>query len=476
MRATAFWLTLILLLVVTNLTTFFVMRQESSQEKAEVAGDENTMFREIEEQELEKADLIFEVMDILKNEYVEPVHTSDLIEGAVKGMMDSLDDPQSAYLDPEYLEELMMETEGYFSGIGVRVTEVENRVVVLEVLPDTPSEEVGLERGDRIRKVDGEELEDHTLEEAVDRMRGEEGTEVQVTVDRPGSTDPLSFDIKRGQIRTQTVEHDWLEEGIGYMEIGNFDRRTGEEVKDVLQKMEDEGLQGLVLDLRYNPGGLLDQALEVADIFLPQGVITSLVGRDDEVISTYQAQGESRPYPLAVLINEESASGSEIVAGALQDHGEAVLVGESTFGKATVQEIDENLTEGGLRYTIARYVTPDGRDLHEEGLLPDYKVEASRVFSYYRYLIPETLERGDQGESVLLLQEMLEVIGHEVDLTREFDEQTAEALRAFQREQGLASEGVFNEITWLYLREEVDKRVMDDDPQINKALEIIKTR
>jgi len=460
---------IIILLLGTNLLTFYFTGQDDTPKESKEGLDS----AEDLAGEYEDYTLLFQVMDILKNNYIDSPDKEKLLQGAVEGMVDSLEDPQSSYLDEDALEELKLETEGVFGGIGVSVTEVDNQVTVIDVIPDTPSEEEGVERGDRIWKVDGEELEEHTLEEAVDLLRGPEGSEVKVTVKRPGTTDPVSFDITRGEIRASTVSHEWMEEGLGYVEITEFDRQTGQEFSQALKELEEEGLDGLVLDLRYNPGGLLNQALEVADILMPEGEITRLVGRDDEVLETYNASGESRSYPMAVLINEGSASGSEIVAGALQDHDKAVLIGESTFGKGTVQDIEENLETGGLRYTVYRYETPQGKDLHEDGLKPDYEVEPSRILNYYRYFIPDTLKEGDQGESVSMLQEMLQVIGYQLELTGIYDKQTVEAMQKFQQEKGLESDGVFDEVTWLRLREEIDEKVLVEDPKIQKALEKI---
>ena len=469
MRKLLIWTAVILLLLVTNFLTYSFARQDAPPAVTEedTAGEANYQ---------EEYRLLFEVMEILEEDYVDPVEAEELLEGAVEGMVDSLEDPQSSYLDQEALEELLLETEGTFGGIGVRVTEVEGRVTVVEVLPDTPSEEVGLQRGDHIWKVDGQEMEEDPLEEAVDMMRGEEGTEVQLNVKRPGASEPLEFDITRQQIRAPTVYHQWIDQeaGLGYIEISSFDRETSGDFLEALQQMEEEGLEGLVLDLRYNPGGLLDQAINVAEELVPEGEITSLVGRDDQVIDTYHSQTGAKPYPISVLINQDTASGSEIIGGALQDHQAAELVGTSTFGKATVQNIERDLSEGGLRYTVARYVTPEGRDLHEDGLNPDHEVDPSRVFSYYRYFIPEELEEGDRGEAVQMLQEMLNAVDMEVELSGVYDEQTKEALRNFQEEVGLEADGEFGEVTWLELREKIDERVMEEDPQIEKAVEVIR--
>jgi carboxyl-terminal processing protease len=321
-----------------------------------------------------------DVIELIENNYVDEVDTKKLVEEAVRGMVNSLD-PHSALLPPEAFKELQIDTHGEFTGIGIHVTMRNNLVTVISPIEGTPAYKAGIKAGDKIVKVDGEPTED--LREAVKRMRGPKGTEVVITILREGETEPLEFNIVRDVIPIYSVKHDLLKPGYGYVWITNFRDNTSEDLIKALEELEggETSIKGLVLDLRDNPGGILSQAIQVSDIFLEEGEILSIKGRLKKHTKVFNAHVDEVPrnYPIVVLINGGSASASEIVAGALQDHKRALIMGTTSFGKGSVQTV-ETLRDGyGLKFTIARYYTPSGRSIQAKGVVPDIEVSAGRI-------------------------------------------------------------------------------------------------
>jgi carboxyl-terminal processing protease len=321
-----------------------------------------------------------DVIELIENNYVDEVDTKKLIEEAVRGMVGSLD-PHSALLPPEAFKELQIDTHGEFTGIGIHVTMRDNLVTVISPIEGTPAYKAGIKAGDKIIKVDGEPTED--LREAVKRMRGPKGTKVVITILREGEPEPLEFDLVRDVIPIYSVKHELLKQGYGYVWITNFRDNTSEDLIKALEELEGgkTPLKGLVLDLRDNPGGILSQAIQVSDIFLEEGEILSIKGRLRKHTKVFKAHADevTRNYPMVVLINGGSASASEIVAGALQDHKRALIMGTTSFGKGSVQTV-ETLRDGyGLKFTIARYYTPSGRSIQAKGVVPDIEVVAGRI-------------------------------------------------------------------------------------------------
>ncbi len=320
-----------------------------------------------------------DVIEIVEKNYVDPVETRKLIEEAIKGMVSSLD-PHSALLPPEEFEELQIDTQGKFTGIGIHVTMLDGFVTVVSPIEGTPAYEAGIEARDKIIKVDGNPIKD--LRNAVKKMRGPKGTTVELTIVREGSKNPLEFKIVRDVIPIHSVKASLLQPGYGYIWITNFREQTTEDLTTALAQLnQDEPLKGLVLDLRNNPGGILDQAIKVSDLFLDKGIILSIKGRLTKHTKTFKARPDEvqQDYPIVILINGGSASASEIVAGALQDQKRALVLGTTSFGKGSVQTI-ETLREGyGLKYTIARYYTPSGRSIQAKGVEPDIVVPQQKI-------------------------------------------------------------------------------------------------
>ena len=320
-----------------------------------------------------------DVIEIVEKNYVDEVDSKELIEEAIKGMVNSLD-PHSSLLMPEEFEELQIDTQGKFTGIGIHVTMLDGFVTVVSPIEGTPAYKAGIQARDRIIKVDGEAIKD--LRNAVKKMRGPKGTKVELTIVREGTKKPLEFELIRDVIPIHSVKATKLQPGYGYVWITNFREQTTEDLVLALEQLnEDTPLKGLILDLRNNPGGILDQAIKVSDIFLDKGTILSIKGRLKKHTKTFKAQQDDvqQNYPIVVLINGGSASASEIVAGALQDQKRALILGTTSFGKGSVQTI-ESLRDGyGLKYTIARYYTPSGRSIQAKGVDPDIVVNKKAI-------------------------------------------------------------------------------------------------
>jgi carboxyl-terminal processing protease len=322
--------------------------------------------------------LFSDVIEIVEKNYVDPVETKKLIQKAIQGMVHSLD-PHSSFLPPEAFEELKVDTKGEFGGIGIVITVQKGILTVISPIEGTPAHKAGVMAGDKIIKVNGESTQDMALWQAVKKMRGPKGTAVEITVRREKASEPIEFKLVRDIIPIVSVKSLMLKPGYGYIRITNFQDNTTDELLEALNKMKsgDMKLKGLVLDLRDNPGGLLDQAISVTDVFLDKGEIVSIKGRLDKHTKIYKAHPDKikQSYPVVLLINGGSASASEIVAGALQDHKRALILGTTSFGKGSVQTV-ESLRDGyGLKFTIARYYTPNGKSIQAQGITPDVVVK-----------------------------------------------------------------------------------------------------
>lgn len=315
-----------------------------------------------------------DVLEHIEEGYVDPVDTKDLIQKAIQGMVDSLD-PHSMYLPPDAYDLLKDDTKGEFSGIGIVITMKKGLLTVVSPIEGTPAFNVGVKADDVIVKVDGEPMGDVSLGEIVKKIKGPKGTDVEITVVRKGEPEPIDFKITRNVIPVESVRYLFLKPGYGYIRVYNFTEKTTNDLVAALEEMEkvDNGIKGLVIDLRDNPGGLLPQAIGVSDLFLEQGTILSIKGRFEEQNNIYMADPDSveRKYPIVVLINGGSASASEIVAGALQDHKRALILGTTSFGKGSVQTVKPLQDGSGLKLTIARYYTPSGQSIQAKGITPD---------------------------------------------------------------------------------------------------------
>ena len=328
----------------------------------------------------EELKVFAEVLTQVKKHYVEETLTKDLVYGAVRGMLNTLD-PHSSYMTSDMYKEMQVETRGEFGGLGIQIGVKDHQITVIAPIEDTPAFAAGIEAGDVIKKVDGTPTKDLTLMEAVQKMRGIKGTKVTLTVERLGSKTLLQFTLIRDTIKIQSVRSRLLDERIGYVRISQFQEATAKDLGNKLSELKEKNIQGLILDLRNNPGGLLSAAVGVAEQFLESDkLVVSIKGRDGSE-DEYRAGMQSDHFesPMIVLVNQGSASASEIVAAAMQDWGKAVIIGKTTFGKGSVQTILPLSDGSGLRLTTAKYYTPRGESIHKVGVKPDIVVEPNLI-------------------------------------------------------------------------------------------------
>ena len=363
-----FWL-------ITFIAATIIVQPLDAKETSAATKDENVNSYEL-------LNLFGEVMERAKANYVEEVSDKQLIEAAINGMLTSLD-PHSSYLDEKDFKYMNEQTSGKFGGLGIEITMEQGVVKIVSPIDDTPAFKAGLKPGDYITHIDGETIIGMSLNEAVDKMRGKPGTKVKLTIRRINEK-PFDVTLKREEIKTQSVKTDIKDDDVFYIRIGSFSEDVDTDIKKAFEKVQKnrkEPLKGIVLDVRNNPGGLLDQAVAVSSLFLDQGEVVSTRARNEEDTLRYSAKGKdiTNGMPIVVIINNGSASASEIVAGALQDHKRAVIIGEKSFGKGSVQTVVPLGDYGAMRLTTAKYYTPSGRSIQATGIEPDIVVHPAKL-------------------------------------------------------------------------------------------------
>jgi len=334
-----------------------------------VSSSENDIYKKI--------DLFGEVLEKINKEYVDEINQSESMDSAINGLLQSLD-PYSAYMSPEVFNEMQTETSGEFGGLGIEVSMESGVVKVISPIDDTPASRAGIKAGDYIVKINDTQVQGKSLSEAVDLMRGPVGSGIELTIRRRGNKKALIFNVVREVIQIQSVKADLLEKNIGYIRLTSFNENSGKQIEQEIKKLEkNEAVKSYILDLRNNPGGLLSQAIKISDFFLDNGEIVSTKSRKaSENRKWFAKNGDlTNGKTLVVLINYGSASASEIVAGALKDHKRAILVGENSFGKGSVQSIIPLKNDGAIRLTIAKYYLPSGKSISEVGVSPDIEID-----------------------------------------------------------------------------------------------------
>jgi len=345
------------------------------QDKADkAAGDKSELYQQL--------NLFGDVLERVRRDYVEPVDEKQLMENAINGMLTSLD-PHSSYMNPKAYKDMQVTTRGEFGGLGIEVTMESGVIKVVSPIDDTPASKAGIQPGDLIFALDGQPVMGLTLQEAVDKMRGKVGEPIKISIRRAAVKDPIDVTLKREVIKVKSTKYH-LEGDVGYIRVTSFTEQSTSGVLDAVEKMKKESggkLKGYVLDLRNNPGGLLDQAISMCDAFMDKGEIVSVKARKPEDVQRWNAKpGDvANGLPIVVLVNGGSASASEIVAGALQDQHRAIILGTRTFGKGSVQTIMQVTGGGAMRLTTALYFTPSGRSIQKEGIKPDIEVEQAKV-------------------------------------------------------------------------------------------------
>jgi len=376
----------------------------------------------------EQLRLFTEVLSIVQNQYVDEVPPKDLIYNAIKGTLRGLD-PHSSFLDPENYKEMQVETSGSFGGLGIEITLRDDILTVVSPIDGTPAYRAGLQPGDRIVKIDGLVTKDMQLSDAVKRMRGKPGTKVTISIVREGMTEAKDFEITREQIRVHSVRTQDLGQGIAYIKLRQFQEQSSHDMDQALEKFAKSGMKALVLDLRNNPGGLLTAAVEVTEKFVDDGkLVVYTEGRVRNQNMRFSAHAK-HPYsalPMVVLVNQGSASASEIVAGALQDYGRAMVVGTQSFGKGSVQTIIPLSDGSGLRLTTAKYFTPKGRSIHGKGITPDIVVEVPK----------ETMAATRERNNPLPSADPMEDLKKDIQLQRALD--VIKTMRVLEQQRGLS--------------------------------------
>jgi len=368
-----------------------------------------------------------EVYNRVKNQYVEELTDKELVEKALNGMLQALD-PHSSYMNEEVYKEMQVETAGAFGGLGIEITTDKSFIKIVSPIDDTPAQKAGVQAGDYITHLDGVSVVDMTLKEAIDIMRGEVGSSITLTIVR-GAENPFDVEIKRDIIKVQSVKHRFID-NVGVLRISTFNEQTTPGLKKIIKELEssDNPPIGYVLDLRNNPGGLLTESVSVSDIFLEQGEIVSIRGREKKDVQVYSAKKGDliNGKPLIVLINEGSASASEIVAGALQDHDRAVVMGIKSFGKGSVQTIVP-IDSGAIRLTIAKYYTPSGDSIQAVGIEPDIIVPRAELnvidesFTFRESDYKDALENETNEESDEEEEDFTELLENDYQLSRAID-------------------------------------------------------
>lgn len=419
------------------------------------------------------------VLSLIENKYYKPIERERIVSGALNGMMSVLEDPYSVYMEQDAAEHFSESIEGSFSGIGAEVSMEDGQVIVVSPIKDSPAERAGLMPKDIILSVNGERLDGLQLSEAVAKVRGPKGSKAELEIRRGQRAQPIQVTVVRDDIDVETVFSEMLPGDIGKIEIRQFAMNTGERFGEELATLEEQGMKGLIIDVRNNPGGVLPVVVSVTEPFIRSGEpIVQIEDRSGEREQTV-SKGSGKPYPLAVLINKGSASASEVLAGALRERADATLVGETTFGKGTVQvSYNKALSDGSLvKMTIAKWLTPDGNWINETGIKPDVEVLPPEFYNAPRLSKEQTLKLDMLGEEVRSAQLMLSGLGYSTGRKDGYySEETAKAVSAFQKSVSLPVTGELDEKTAERLEEELFAWVRDDsnDRQLSAAVETIK--
>lgn len=412
---------------------------------------------------------------ILKKQYLYDVDGEKLVDGAIRGMVESLDDPHSTYMDPKTAKQFLSQLQSSFEGIGAEVTMKDGKVTIVSPIKGSPAEKAGLRPNDQLLSVDGKKLEGLSLSEAVAKIRGPKGTKVKLEVLRPGSSEPMEVTVTRDTIAIETVRAGMIDGAIGKIQLTNFAESTAEDFTEKLKSLENKGMKGLIIDVRGNPGGYLNAVVDIGNQLIPdEKPILWTEDRNGKKEATRSTLKQKKPYPIVVLIDKGSASASEILAAALQESGGYLVVGESSFGKGTVQRSTDFPDKSNIKYTIAKWLTPDQNWIEKKGVQPDVVVKYP---PYYHAPVPtgeKVWKPDDYSEEIRGTQLILKELGYKPGRTDGyFSKQTKQALQAFQQDNGLKVTGVLDEPTAVRLQEKVMALFQDEDRdrQLKRAIE-----
>ena len=435
-------------------------------------GDEKVVTAGTERKEFEK---LYNAFDTIQDNYFKEVDEKKLVNGAIDGMLQSLDDPYSDYMNEEEASSFHESISSSFEGIGAEIQEKDGYIIIVSPLKGSPAEKAGLKPNDKVVSVDGKNIQGMGSTEAVLLIRGEKGSTVKLVVQRPGVSEPLNFSIVRDTIPIETVYGEMVTDTIAKVQITTFSENTSTELITILNDLQAKGMKGLVLDLRQNPGGLLNQAVAISSLFVPEGkVLFKVEDRDGNIEEVKSEQKENPDIPLVVIIDKGSASASEILAGAVSESANVPLVGEKSFGKGTVQRAQDFSDGSNMKYTTEKWLTPEGNWIHEKGIVPDYEV-AMPEYANISYIDPEQeLKLSVASTPVKAAQQMLKALG--IDPGREdgyFDEATQKAVIEFQKQQKIEQTGILKGESTILLMEKLRELLKANDPQVQKAVELL---
>lgn len=427
-------------------------------------------------QQLSDFQKLSDAYQTLRGKYYQEVDPQKLIDGAISGMIQALGDPYSTYMDKEAADQFHMSLSSSFEGIGAEIKSENGRVTIVSPYKGSPAEKAGLRPGDQIRKVNGQTLDGMEMNQAVLLIRGKKGTKAELEITRPGSPDVIHVTVIRDEIPLESVYSEYLGDGIGKIQITSFSEDTAKRFEEEMKKLEAQGMKGLIIDVRNNPGGYLEAVNDICNLLIPnKGVILQVEYRNGQK-EIFRSNLETGKYPVVALIDGGSASASEILAAALKESGNFPLVGEKTFGKGTVQQSKSFDDGSNFKYTIAKWLTPKGNWIHKKGVEPDYPVSLPAYFKLTA-LNPETpLKRDMNTTAVKTLQQMLTGIG--LVPGREdgyFSAQTEEAVKTFQRMNGLPVTGVVEGETTVKLMNAVEEKKKSNDTQLEKAISVLRS-
>ncbi|MGO4888833.1 S41 family peptidase [Anaerobacillus sp. MEB173] len=417
---------------------------------------------------------------LISERYVEEIEESSLVEGAIRGMLETLDDPYSVYMDEETATQFIESLDSHFQGIGAEVSMTNGKVTIVAPFRDSPAEDAGLRPNDQIIKIDGESIEGLSLYEAVLKIRGEKGTTVTLTIEREGLSQPTDVKVVRDDIPIETVRVDTIErEGktFGKIEITSFSEDTAEHFEEQLKKLEKQGIDGLIIDVRGNPGGYLNSVEDIGRLIIPGGEpIVQIENRAGERVRQLSTLEKTKDYPIVALTDGGSASASEILAAALKEAGGYDVVGETTFGKGTVQQPIKMGDGSEIKLTLYRWLTSDGNNINQDGVDPTVEVKQPEFFYVAPLNVEETLVYDMNNEQVKNAQQMLKGLGFEPGRSDGyFGEQTKIAVQAFQQTNGLSVTGEIDEQTAGKIQEELIKAIRnpENDRQLQTAIELL---
>ncbi|WP_040228581.1 S41 family peptidase [Bhargavaea cecembensis] len=418
---------------------------------------------------------LFDAYDAVKKDYYEDITDEELVNGAINGLIDSLGDPYSDYLDEVEAEHLNESITSSFEGIGAEIQERNGHIMIVSPIKNSPAEKAHLQPDDIILEVDGKSIQGMSSSEAVLLIRGEKGSSVTLKIQRAGMEEPVDVTVVRDVIPIETVYAEMLDDQVAHIQISSFSENTYKELLAGIEEMEKAGMKGMVVDVRQNPGGLLNSAIDISNLFVEDGKPLFQIedkGKKPEVY--YAKAGRKIKVPVVLLIDGGSASASEILTGAMMESAGIPTVGEHSFGKGTVQTPRQFKDGSNLKLTTSKWLTPEGNWIHEKGIEPDYPV-AQPPYVKLPYIDPETeMTEGTTSMTVLAAEEMLEAVGYDPgEADGVYDERTKEAVEHLQQDEGLEVDGILAGDTTYSLMDKLREKIKTDDPQMKKAAELV---